>query len=91
MLGTLDQTFANGILVDVLAAAVELFTIEYKMIRIPALPDGKLRREIELAGEAAFDALHGSGQVSGGDQKVNVVGHHDERVELVETLGAVVL
>ncbi len=41
--------------------------------------------------EAAFDSLDGAGEVVGGEEQVDVVGHDDEGVEFEEALGAVVL
>jgi len=41
--------------------------------------------------EAASDVLHGIWQGFGGDQQMNVVGHHDEGVESVEAFAAIVL
>ena len=42
-------------------------------------------------GEAAFDALHGGGEIVRGEDEMDVVGHDDEGVELVVAFGAVVL
>jgi len=42
-------------------------------------------------GEAAADVFHRSGEVFGGDEEMDVVGHDDEGVEFVEAFSAVVL
>jgi hypothetical protein len=54
-----------------------------------ALPD----REVgcEARGEDAFDSLEGGGEVAGGEEQVDVVGHDDEGVEFVVAFAAVVL
>jgi len=91
VLRSFDQTLANR--VHVLAATIELLAVEYEMIGKPALPYGELGAPLgaELVREAAFDPLHRPGEIVRVEQQVNVVGHHDKGVELIETFGAVVL
>ena len=87
--GSLGEMFEDGVLVDVVAARFELFAVEDEVVSEAALPD----REVgcEARGEDAFDSLEGGGEVAGGEEQVDVVGHDDEGVEFVVTFGSVVL
>lgn len=80
---------ADGVVVDVAAMGLEVGVVADAVVGEAALPDGEVGRE--AVGEAAFDVADGSGEVVGGEQEVDVVGHDDEGVEFEEALVAVVL
>lgn len=76
-------------MVYVVAVNFEVFGVSDEVIGEPALPDGKAGGV--AVGEAAFDVSDGSGEIVGGEEEVDVVGHDDEGVEFEEALVAVVL
>lgn len=80
---------AYRVLVDVVAAGFEVLCVPDAVVGEAALPDGKAGGE--AVGEAAFDVADGAGEVLGGEEEVDVVGHDDEGVKFVEAFAAVVL
>lgn len=80
---------AYRVLVDVVAAGFEILCVPDAVVGEAALPDGKAGGE--AVGEAAFDVADGAGEVFGGEEEVDVVGHDDEGVKFVEAFAAVVL
>lgn len=76
-------------MVDVAAMGLEVGVVADAVVGEAALPDGEVGRE--AVGEAAFDVSDGSGEIVRGEEEVDVVGHDDEGMELVEALVAVVL
>ena len=66
---------------------VEVVAGEDEVVGEAALPE--LR--VGVMGEAALDVLHGLRDVVGLEEQVDVVGHDDEREELVGTGGSVML
>ena len=76
-----DETGADGVLVDVVAAAVEVVGVADAVVGEASLPDREFGGE--AVGEAAFDEVHGLGEsfVLRGEDEVDVVGHEDVGVE----------
>jgi len=64
-MGLFCKMLANGVLVDVVAAAFELFAVQDEMVGEASLPDREFGRE--TAREATFDVLDGLGEVAGSD------------------------
>jgi hypothetical protein len=87
----LAEAGADGVVVDVGAVGEEVVAVAHAAVGEAALPGGELR--CETVGEASFDELDGAleGDVGGGEEQVDVVGHEDEGVELVVACAAVVL
>ena len=86
-----DKAGADGVLVDVVAAGLEVVCVADVVVGEASLPDGEFGGE--AVGEAAFDEVHGLGEsfVLRGEDEVAVVGHDDEGVEEVVLFGAVAL
>ena len=66
---------------------VEVFAGKDEVVGEAALPELRVR----VMGEATLDALHGLRDVVGLKEQVDVVGHDDEREELVGTGCSVML
>jgi hypothetical protein len=84
----LAQTGADGVVMDVFAVGDEVVAVAHAAVGKSALPDGELGGE--ASGEAAFDELDGAlkSDLLRREEKVDVVGHDDEGVELVMAFAA---
>jgi hypothetical protein len=80
---------ADGILENVVSGVEVVFLVDDLAVGIAGLPDFLLRREVVR--EASANVLHGFGKVFGCEEQVDVVGHDDEGVELIEALSAIAL
>jgi hypothetical protein len=72
---------------NVIASVEVFFLAEYLAVGVAGLPAFHLRQK--AVREASADVFHGFGQVVGCHEKVDVIWHDDEGVELVEALHAV--
>jgi hypothetical protein len=89
--GLLAEAGADGVVVNIVAAGVEVVAVADAVVAEASLPGGEMGGE--AVGEAALDELHGAleGEVLWGEKEVDVVGHDDEGVEEVVAFVAVVL
>jgi len=76
---------------DIVQSRRIVFCVADAMVGETSLPDGNLRGE--TVGEASLDKPDGAFESDGlrGNQKVDVLGHDDERMEPIVTFGPVVL
>ncbi len=76
---------------DILTAHEEVFAVTDAVVREAALPDGKFR--LRAVREAALDEAHRALQSNAlwRDEQVNVVRHHNKRVQLVMPFVSIVL
>jgi hypothetical protein len=76
---------------EIVETDVIVFSVANAMVGETPLPDGEFRGK--TVGEASLDNPDGAFEGDGlrSKQKVDVVGHDDERMELIVTFGSVVL